>query len=71
MGGAAAAPSAKVQAEIEFLGAVDFGNGLDPTETKGERHASDMSTAGPQPEDFEVDGTKRRVRGGIKRPEFR
>ena len=51
----AAGRSAVGQLEIDFYGMEDGGVGLDPTETKGEQHASDMSPAGPQPGDFEVE----------------
>ena len=41
-----------------------MGGGLDPTETKGEQHAPAMSTAGAQPEEFEVDGGEEEGMGG-------
>ena len=43
---------------------MDLGDGLGPTETKGEQHASHMSMAGAQPEEFEVDGDDEEDGGG-------
>ena len=68
IGGAAAAPNAQVQAEIDYLGAQDLGGVLDPTETKGEQHASAMSTADAQAEEFGVDGDEEEGMGGGEEP---
>ena len=54
------------KAKIEYLGAVDLGDGLGPTKTKGEQHASHMSMAGAQPEEFEVDGDDEEDGGGVE-----
>ena len=53
--GAPAAPTALEQAEIDYLGSADGGVGLDPLETKGEQHASDMSPVVHHPVNYEVD----------------
>ena len=45
-----------------------MGGGLDPTETKGEQHASDMSPAGPSPEDFAVETEEDYAVGGAGSP---
>ena len=50
----AAGRCAMWRVEIDVCRTEDGGVGLDPTETKGEWVASDMSPAGPQPGDFEV-----------------
>ena len=55
IGGAATAPSAKVQAEIEFLGALDLGGGFDAAETESEDGASDTSVEGSKQEEHAVD----------------
>ena len=64
LGGAAAAPTAAEQAEMDFLGSEDGGAGLDPLQTKDEQHAADMSTADPQPVEFEVEGEDEEGQGG-------
>ena len=43
-----------------------MGDGLGPTETKGEQHAMEMSMAGAQPEEFEVDGDDEEDGGGVE-----
>ena len=49
---------------MDFLGSEDGGAGLDPLQTKDEQHAADMSTADPQPEEFEVEGEDEGGQGG-------
>jgi hypothetical protein len=56
--------SAEEEAEFAFYGTEDGGVGLDPCTTKGEQHASDMSTEGPQVEDFAVETEDGYVFGG-------
>lgn len=45
-----------------------MGDGLGPTETKGEQHASAMSTADAQAEEFGVDGDEEEGMGGGEEP---